>query len=124
MREAHAKAGVGERVERAIQGEFAQQIALVQPGAEAVGDELELVLTGEGCVVDLVSGQVDANRRECALLESEDAARAKLHVDLAGVGGAGVAEPGGVRGALLAAIVKQALEIAFESQRQRSLVLE
>jgi len=79
---------------------------LVGTVALAVGDQLELVLTGEGRVPQLLGRKVETDRWKPAPLQPKDAACPQLDLDAAGVGSATVPQGRGVVFALRAAIAK------------------
>jgi len=86
VREPHTEAAVGQGVEDAIQRVLAEQVALEGAVALAVSDQLQLVLTGERRVVELLGGEIETDRWKPAPLQSKNAARPQLDVDAPGVG--------------------------------------
>ena len=124
VREPHPETAVGHRVEDAIQRVLTEQVALIGAVALAVGDQLQLVLTGERRVVDLLRGEIETNWRKAARLQPKDAARAQLDLDAAGVGGCAVPQDCGVVLALRTAIAKQGAQVAFESECERCMIDE
>jgi len=104
--ESYTEAGVGHRVEHAIQRVLAEEIALEGAIALAVRDELQPVLAGERRVVDLLGGEIEPDRWKPAPLEPENAARPQFDAEAAGVGPLTVPQRCGVVFALCAAIAE------------------
>jgi hypothetical protein len=89
-----------------------------------VGDQLQLVLAGEGRVVDLLAWEIEPDRRKTAGPQAEDAARPQLDVEAGSVGAGSVAQCGRVVLALRAAIVKEGAQVAFQPQRERRTIVK
>src|SRR5439155_1679479 len=85
--EPHPETAVGHGVEDEIQRVLAEQVALVGAVALAVCDQLQLVLTGERRLLDLLGGESETNWRKAAGLQPKDAAGPQLDLKAAGVGG-------------------------------------
>ena len=122
--EPHPETAVGHGVEDEIQRVLAEQVALVGAVALAVCDQLQLVLTGERRLLDLLGGEIETNWRKAAGLQPKDAAGPQLDLNAASVGGCAVPQCCGMVLALCAAIVKQSAQVAFESQGERRMIAE
>jgi len=100
------KTGIGERIEHPIHCVLSQQIALERLTALAMRDELDSVPTREGRVLDLVTRQVNANRREGAACEPEDPPGAQFDLESARVRRGSIPQCRGVVFLMFATIVE------------------